>query len=344
MTHSRRLAVIIPYYQREAGILRRALDSIAAQDLPEGISIEVLVIDDSSPLLAEAEMRDFPVPAWMKLKSHRQANGGPGAARNTALDMVAQDGGFDFVAFLDSDDEWSANHLRDAIAALDRGYDFYFCDNGRDGTHNKYSEGIPLLAAEGASIRHKSDWYDATKGGGQMGFPPHSLTLEFLSSYLCQTSTVVTKAKQLSDCRFDPELRVAGEDHMFWITLVSRGARVLISWANNVACGRGVNIYFGAFDWNKPETLNRIGSLLILHEKLLNLDSLPPESACINKNLRRRYRRAYGYLIFRAIFKRISWRSETLNRVRRLDPLFPYRIPFLALSLAFDRDPAARRF
>lgn len=44
-----RTAVIIPFYQREAGILSRALDSVDGQILPEGHSLTVFVIDDESP-------------------------------------------------------------------------------------------------------------------------------------------------------------------------------------------------------------------------------------------------------------------------------------------------------
>ena len=42
------ICVVIPYYQREPGILRRALASIAAQrDCP--LPIHVIVVDDASP-------------------------------------------------------------------------------------------------------------------------------------------------------------------------------------------------------------------------------------------------------------------------------------------------------
>jgi len=39
--------IIIPYYQREPGILARALRSVFAQTHPD---FEVIVVDDASPL------------------------------------------------------------------------------------------------------------------------------------------------------------------------------------------------------------------------------------------------------------------------------------------------------
>jgi succinoglycan biosynthesis protein ExoW len=43
------LAVIIPYYQRDPGILRRALDSVRGQDLPAALKVHVYLVDDGSP-------------------------------------------------------------------------------------------------------------------------------------------------------------------------------------------------------------------------------------------------------------------------------------------------------
>ena len=44
------IAVIIPYFQREAGILRRALASVFAQT--NAPSWEIIVVDDGSPVPA----------------------------------------------------------------------------------------------------------------------------------------------------------------------------------------------------------------------------------------------------------------------------------------------------
>ena len=43
-------SVIIPYYQREPGVLQRALKSVFAQSHAD---FDVIVVDDSSPLPVE---------------------------------------------------------------------------------------------------------------------------------------------------------------------------------------------------------------------------------------------------------------------------------------------------
>jgi glycosyltransferase involved in cell wall biosynthesis len=119
-TSSPMITVVIPYFQRSPGILAKALASIAAQ---EGcpLPIQVIVVDDASPAPVAAELAGvgaMPHP----VRVITQANGGPGAARNTGLDHAPP--GTRYLAFLDSDDEWMPDHLARAVAALECGYDF----------------------------------------------------------------------------------------------------------------------------------------------------------------------------------------------------------------------------
>ena len=77
-----KIAVIIPYYQREPNILRRAVQSVCAQ---EGVSdLEVFVVDDGSPVSARKELSDLFVPPHVSLKILEQDNAGPGAARTNS--------------------------------------------------------------------------------------------------------------------------------------------------------------------------------------------------------------------------------------------------------------------
>src|SRR5580658_2810694 len=48
-----RIGVVIPYFQRDAGLLRRALTSVAAQ---EHSPVQVVVVDDGSPRAAAEEI------------------------------------------------------------------------------------------------------------------------------------------------------------------------------------------------------------------------------------------------------------------------------------------------
>ncbi|MHC2422968.1 glycosyltransferase involved in cell wall biosynthesis [Sinorhizobium meliloti] len=110
-----KLTVVIPYYQKEPGILRRALASVFAQTLED---FHVLVIDDESPYPIADELAGLAQEERERITVIRQPNGGPGGARNTGLDNVPADS--DFVAFLDSDDVWTPDHLLNAYQSMTR--------------------------------------------------------------------------------------------------------------------------------------------------------------------------------------------------------------------------------
>jgi len=87
-------SVIIPTFNR-CGLLREALASVAAQRCRD---FETIVVDDGSDddIASATRSGDLPV------RYLRQANAGPGAARNLGLQHARGD----YVAFLDSDDTW----------------------------------------------------------------------------------------------------------------------------------------------------------------------------------------------------------------------------------------------
>jgi GT2 family glycosyltransferase len=116
--HPPLVSVIIPVFNR-AWILRRAVESVLAQDYPR---LELIVVDDGStdetPRLldklrmefedgrAAAELRDFVIL--------RQENRGVSAARNRGL----REARGEWIALLDSDDAWHAAKTRLQLEAL----------------------------------------------------------------------------------------------------------------------------------------------------------------------------------------------------------------------------------
>ena len=104
-----RVSVIIPLYNK-APYVRRALDSVAAQTFTD---FEVIVVDDGSTD-GGAEL----VAAYgdSRVRLLRQANAGPGAARNRG---IAEARG-DILAFLDADDVWLPVFLEESMRLLDR--------------------------------------------------------------------------------------------------------------------------------------------------------------------------------------------------------------------------------
>jgi glycosyltransferase involved in cell wall biosynthesis len=106
------LSVIIPAYNREQ-FLPAALESVLNQDFE---NYEVIVVDDGSTddtaaLLAREMTRN----RWAgRLRVLSQSNGGPGQARNLAL----QEARGEYCAFLDSDDlmfPWTLSVIAEAI-------------------------------------------------------------------------------------------------------------------------------------------------------------------------------------------------------------------------------------
>lgn len=226
---SARVAVVIPYFQREPGVLLRALRSVAAQSqLPD----LVLIVDDESPLPAATELRALDEPIAARIAVTVQENAGPGAARNVALDQVPGD--FEYVAFLDSDDEWMPQHLQTAVAALESGYDLFFADH--------YDVGV----TEGWIERN---WPEARElpqlpVGGDCRAVPGDLAQRILHSNPIGMSTGVYRFRAFADLRFPRDFPTA-EVNIFWLQLALQGARAAFSTAVLAQLGRGVNIYRG---------------------------------------------------------------------------------------------------
>lgn len=101
-------SVVIPVYNR-AGLIGQALESVFTQTNQD---FEVIVVDDGSSDDTWRELQ-----AWQPhITALRQANAGPGAARNLG---IAHAGG-EYVAFLDSDDLWFPHTLANYQRAIEQ--------------------------------------------------------------------------------------------------------------------------------------------------------------------------------------------------------------------------------
>ena len=153
-----RIGVVIPFFQRQSGLLRLAVESILAQSVVRAAqcTIQIIVIDDSSPAPAADDLTGLVMPPGIDLLLHRQVNGGAGAARNAAIDRL--DDACETLAFLDSDDVWSPDHLARALQALAAGADFYFCDAvRREDEHSLNAEDRGVLTIEQGGDRGVQD-------------------------------------------------------------------------------------------------------------------------------------------------------------------------------------------
>jgi len=93
------VSVIIPTYNRRERVLK-AIESVVAQKRQPN---EIIVVDDGSTDGSAAEIQN----AFPDITLIRQENSGVSAARNTGIRAVASE----WLAFLDSDDEWKPEKL-----------------------------------------------------------------------------------------------------------------------------------------------------------------------------------------------------------------------------------------
>jgi glycosyltransferase involved in cell wall biosynthesis len=109
------VSLIIPTRDRRA-LLCRALASVRAQTVPPD---EIIVVDDGSrDGTAEMLLRDFP-----EVTVIRQDNAGVSAARNRGIERATGD----WIALLDSDDEWLPVKLERQLAAVGASREALLC-------------------------------------------------------------------------------------------------------------------------------------------------------------------------------------------------------------------------
>lgn len=260
------ICIVIPYFQRQPGILAKALRSVFAS---QGVSeVHIVVVDDQSPVPAKQELATFDTLRF-PVTLIEQANTGPGGARNTGLENVPK--GTEYVAFLDSDDEWSPQHLENALVALRAGSQVYFADHLQLGAevsafrragrldpsrHKNIAERRVLHAYEG-------NMFDQIVTGNVIG-----------------TSTVVFDYMMFPDVRFRTDLATAGEDYLFWLELSHRGAAFGFGENIDAVYGKGVNIYAGS-GWGTEGHARRVLDELMFKRMLTSLYALTPNQRTV---------------------------------------------------------------
>ena len=239
------ITVIIPYYQNKSGILIKALASIAAQK-STSMPVHVIIIDDTSPVSAQSELKNINSISC-SVQIVLQPNGGPGSARNTGLNHAPV--GTRYIAFLDSDDEWSDDHLLRAVEALNAGYEFYFTD------HYQLKSTIGAFARAGR-IQPSEHPLLVTSQPNLHAYVGDLLD-QIIRGNVIGTSTVVYDFLRFSKNRFKIEFTNAGEDYLFWMDIAHSGAKVAFSSQCEAHYGSGVNIYAGT-GWGSDKNLLRI--------------------------------------------------------------------------------------
>lgn len=103
-----RVSVIVPLYNK-GPYVERALNSVLAQSYRD---FEAIVVDDGSTDDGPSRVQSF---SDSRIRLVRQANAGPGAARNRGISEAKGE----LIAFLDADDAWMPDYLQSSVQMLD---------------------------------------------------------------------------------------------------------------------------------------------------------------------------------------------------------------------------------
>jgi glycosyltransferase involved in cell wall biosynthesis len=190
------VSVIIPAY-RCAEYIAQTIESILSQSFTD---YEIVIINDGSPDTALLEK--VLEPYREKICYLKQGTRGPSGARNTGI-LKARG---KYVAFLDSDDYWEAEHLSKHMGMLkrDQALDLVYCD-------------YFLVKAEKPSARAFSV---------EPQSPPINFDSLLVERCTIGTSTtVISRAAIIGAGLFDESL-MRCEDFDMWLRLAFGGARM----------------------------------------------------------------------------------------------------------------------
>lgn len=184
------VSVIIPTYNR-AHVLHRSIVSVIHQSYPNW---ELIVVDDGSTdgtnkMVSSFCLKDQRIIYFVRDASREK---GANACRNLGIEHSKGE----YIAFLDSDDEWATDRLKSAVAYLtkSRAKAIYSGAIIRDGLSKKIRHSRPLRPMETA------------------------FDFVLCSSSFAQTSTMIVQSKFLSNIRFDEYLQ-RHQDFDFFIRL-----------------------------------------------------------------------------------------------------------------------------
>lgn len=272
-----KLTVVIPFYQKQPGILRRALASVFAQTFED---LHVIVVDDRSPHPIADELAGLSPHESARLDVISQPNAGPGGARNTGLDHIPPNS--EFVAFLDSDDVWTPDHLMNAFQSMTRfGADCYW--SSITGCHDFYYHFRVSALEESENVTRISE-------------NPLLIELPQLQEVMLKNwsflhiSSMVIGRNLFRTVRFDATLTFAAEDVLFFCDCARAAKRVILCDAAGAIRGKGVNI-FHSVDNASPQFLQQQFNTWLALDTLEGLYRQSPNAIAAIRSHKQRVRR-----------------------------------------------------
>ncbi len=238
----KKISVVIPFFQQQAGLLRKAVLSALKQRGTH--HLEIVIVDDESPVSPQGEVSDLLSQCPDRFKIIRRKNGGCFPANNTALEHVGAD--TDFVACLDSDDEWEDCHLEHAVWALERGYDLFFSDFYQLNQNiTAFNRAHRINVAKHGRI-HPLEPIHEYQG---------DMVDQIITGNIIGTSTVVYNYKKFRELRYLENFKHTGPEYIFWIALAAGSEKIAFSSIPECRYGGGVNI-FSESGWGTDKFLS----------------------------------------------------------------------------------------
>lgn len=284
-TPTAEFSVLIPAY-KAARTITATLNAVTAQTLTP---VEILIYEDGcfdnlAQLVSKfAETAPCPV----RLMSC-PLNGGVSRARNILL----REARGEFIAFLDADDIWAANHLKTAADAFANGADVVF-------------SGVTFIDAAGVPFGGRAE-----PSAEQLANLAPSI---FCYNFVQATSTLSLRRSWIDRVGdFDVTLS-HGEDLDLWLRLLAAGAKWQYTGHCSCAYRKHLTSAMG-------QTLLVVERMAAFYEKHLHNPLIP-----------RSYRRG-ALIINRRVQARLHWRrrpAESIVALRRLVRLQPWNVRYL---------------
>lgn len=193
------ISVVIPMYNAAATIVR-ALDSVKRQTYRCGY--QILIVDDGSDdnsrEVVDRYMADNP---QMDITIVSQPNRGVSAARNAALRQAEGD----YIAFLDSDDEWDKNKIDYQVRYLEN-EEYYFV----------------------AALRNRERITFPYRKSNDGRFAIITLR-RLLCKVVGQTSTVIFRREILTNTGFFDEQQRYSEDANYWMRISLNNKMIILN-------------------------------------------------------------------------------------------------------------------
>lgn len=186
-------SIVIPYYKKSLYI-KKCLDAVMAQTYQD---FEVILVDDGSKdTIKEIIEKDYKD----KVKLITKENEGVSKTRNRGV----YEAKYDYIAFLDADDEWHPEYLAFSKKVVEKHPDFCIV-----GSH--YTTDKNKLDKIGTQLKYKKidDYFK----------------IAIINTLFTSSSSIVKKSYFEHNDGFDPHLR-SGQDTDLWFRIILNGGGV----------------------------------------------------------------------------------------------------------------------